>query len=398
MPSQKTRVLFVLNRADVVTASVRGLQFERLLSQHPLVDVEFAMRTPSWLTKVGRLWPQRRYLRTPMDAVERMTIRRSENAICRRAKSFDIVHLATVPSYRLFSKLQQQSATISLDIVDALWLPWFRKWGWDRLEEMLASAHAVICENDCTAEFAKRHSQHVSVFPDSPQLDAFDQHRNTIQRPEDQIRLGWIGGKDTADSLYKIYEPLEQLFAENPSLHLRILGAPEERLPRFSNVRHSTVERYDRDIMIRETLQMHIGMFPQFNVEEQLNRGTLKAKIYMSGGAAAVCEDIGENRELIQDGHNGMLASAPEQWLEKLRQLSSDTVLRQRIADKGLETIRQQFTAEKCLDKLIEAWIGASDRAATDSRGSGGQQATRNGPKSDESDIIENDGLKGREP
>lgn len=358
MPSPKIRVLFVLNRADVVTASVRGLQFEQLLAEHPLVDVEFAMRTPGWLTKVGRVWPQRRYLRSPKDALERMTIARSENSICRRARSFDIVHLATVPSYRLFSQLQRQSAKISMDIVDALWLPWFRKWGWERLEEMLEGADAVICENACTADYARRHSQRVSVVPDSPQLTVFDAIRDVVTRPTDEIRLGWIGGKDTADSLYKIYEPLERLFAENPKLHLRILGAPEERLPRFSQVRYSTVDRYNQDIMVRETLQMHIGMFPQFNVEEQLNRGTLKAKIYMSGGAAAICEDIGENRGLIRDGVNGMLAASPDQWLEKLRALSGDAALRQRVADAGLDTVRQQFTAAKCLEKLVAVWTG----------------------------------------
>ena len=37
-----------------------------------------------------------------------------------------------------------------------------------------------------------------------------------VVRPEEgRIVLGWIGGKDSVDALYGIYEPLERLFAKH---------------------------------------------------------------------------------------------------------------------------------------------------------------------------------------
>lgn len=356
MASDKTRVLFVLDRPDIVTASVRGLQFAGLLAASDQFQTHFVFRTPKWLTRFRRFWPQRRGLKAPLNLTENFTIARQERQICRLARQADLVHLAVVPSFPLFQSLRQQGSRISMDIVDALWLPWFRKWGWEHLEEMLASADGVVCENECTAQYARSHNDRVHIVPDSPQLTAFDAVRSQFSRPSDQFRIGWIGGKDTADSLYKVYEPLEELFAEDSSLHLRILGAAYEQLPRFSNVRYSTVPRYDQQIMVRETLQMHVGLFPQFHVEEQLNRGTLKAKIYMAGGAVAACEAIGENNKLVEDGVNGVLADSAQQWYQQIKRLSEDADRRQRIAAAGLQTIRDQFTAPDCLAQLLAAW------------------------------------------
>jgi glycosyltransferase involved in cell wall biosynthesis len=197
-------------------------------------------------------------------------------------------------------------------------------------------------------------------------LDVFDAWRPKLDKPRQETVLGWIGGKDTADALYVIYEPLERLFARYDSLHLRILGAPRERLPRFEKVRFSILERYDQETMVREALGMHIGLFPQFEVEESVNRGSLKAKIYMCGEAAAVCQDLGENRDLVEDGVNGMLAASGEEWLGKLDWLISHPEERARIAAAGLATIRERFATAKCYERLRTALSALDERTDED--------------------------------
>lgn len=106
---------------------------------------------------------------------------------------------------------------------------------------------------------------------------------------------------------------------------------------------------------------MDVGLFPLFDVEDSRARGTLKAMIYMSGEAVAACQDLGGNRELITDGINGVLASSPTDWEKKLDWLIRNPQDRFRIAQAGLRTIREQFSQERCFEKLIRAFRQTRD-------------------------------------
>ena len=340
---------------DIVTATVRGLQFKPFFAEDPEFLVEYTVWMPPWLFRLSQMWPQRRLLAWPMQFFQRLVLRWREARLAARAREFDLVYLITVYSDPLYRRLFRQNTAVITELIDGLWLPWFRKFGWDQLEDILAKSAAVFCENRYTAAYAERFNDQIHIVTDSPQVEVFDRWRDKVIRPQSQIVLGWIGGKDAADALYVVYEALERLFAQHDSLHLRILGVPPEHLPRFEKVRYSLVPRYDQETMVREALAIHIGLFPQFAVDESLCRGTLKAKIYMAAGAVAVCQDQGENRALIQDGVNGLLAVGTEQWYEKLDWLLTHPRERDRIAQAGLATIHQQYTARHCFAELRTA-------------------------------------------
>ena len=356
MPAQRPiRILIVLSRMDIVTATVRGLQFKSLFDEDANFSAEYCVWLPPWLFRLSQLWPQRRFLAWPMRCLQATVLRWREANIASKAKQYDLVYLITVYSDPLYRRLFRQGSRVITELIDGLWLPWFRQFGWHQLEDILEQSAAVFCENRYTAAYASRFNERVFIVTDSPQVEVFDRWRARVERSQSETILGWIGGKDAADALYVVYEALERLFARHDSLHLRILGVPPERLPRFENVRYSLVERYDQETMVQEALQMHIGLFPQFDVEESVCRGTLKAKIYMAGEAAAVCQDHGENRDLIEDGVNGMLAAGTEQWFEKLAWLIEHPEQRNRIAAAGLATIRSRCTAGHCFEQLRSA-------------------------------------------
>lgn len=359
------RSLLILNRLDVVQATVRALQF-----QDQLRDASFALRTPAWTVRLQRYWPHRPALRWPADWLTHWACRRQERQIVRQASHARVVYNVGVPSWRLHQRLvearRRHGFRLVTDMVDAQWLPWFAQFGWDRLDEMLTQSDAVFVTNRYLAEYAQRFCERVLIVPDAPQLEVFDRRRDQVQRldPEQELRVGWIGGRDTVFSLHRIHEALEALAAARPKLHLRILGAPVDRLPRFEKVRWSTVEHYDQETMVREALQMHIGVFPQFHVEESVCRGALKSKIYMAAGAAVVAERLGENEELIEEGRNGLLAESNDQWRAQLLRLADDHALRQRLAAAGLATIREQFSGPHVGGQLQAALEQAASPSA----------------------------------
>ena len=242
-----------------------------------------------------------------------------------------------------------------MDINDAVWL---QKKGedWKELDEMLAAVHGVICECEYVAEYARRFNTNVFVVSDAPQLEVFDRYRGEIRRDPERIVLGWVGSGHNIGPMFKILEPLEALFSRHPNLHLRIVGADASMLPPFENVRVSYQLNYDQDAMVREVLGFDIGLFPLFRNEDGRGRGTLKAKIYMSGEAVAVCENYGENPGLIKDGVDGMLVSSPDDWHDKLEWLITHREERLAIARRGLETIRNEFTAQHVFGRILGAY------------------------------------------
>ena len=64
----------------------------------------------------------------------------------------------------------------------------------------------------------------------------------------------------------------------------------------------------------------------------------------MACGVPVVASPVGVNREIIQDGVNGFLASTPEEWDAKLATLIADPGLRRRIGAAGRRTIEERYS------------------------------------------------------
>lgn len=352
------KILFVLDDGLTQTSAwVRAVQYRALLSARG-VQAEFISHRPArlarlqaWLIRKGS--PAR--LRGLVKRVSLLIAFLREGAIARKARDFDVVYVLLVPSARLYRKLRGGPHRVFLDVIDALWLP-SRLPLWKDLPEILTLVDGVICENRFAAEYLRRFNPRVSIVHDSPQVEAFDARRRAKPPTSDRVVLGWIGSPSACDALFAIFEPLERLFAKHPRLHLRIVGADPARIPRFENVTWSLRRTYDLEGMVDEVLGMDIGLFPLFHTEESVMRGTLKALVYMSGEAVAVCRPVGENVDLVRDGVNGVLADSPQEWFDRLEELVLDPQRRARLAAEGLRTVREGFSRERGLDALLSAF------------------------------------------
>jgi glycosyltransferase involved in cell wall biosynthesis len=361
------KILFVLDDGMTQTSAwVRALQYREALALRG-VKAEFVSHRPvflarllAWLIRRGAPVRVRGLVKRLSWAIARL----GEGRLARKARAFDVVYVLLVPSVSLYRRLHairpggKTGPRVFMDVVDGLWLPSRRK-VWKDLPEMLALADGVICENRFSAEYLRGHHRSVFVVPDSPQVEAFDARRALFRPSPDRVTLGWIGTPWACNALFAIFEPLERLFAKYPHLHLRVVGADPERIPRFEKVNWSLRRAYDHQGMVEEVLGMDIGLFPLFDTEESVMRGTLKAMVYMSGGAVAVCRRLGENVDLIRDGVNGVLADSPDEWFERLEALVLDAGRREALAAEGLRTVREGFSRERCLDSLLNAFQAA---------------------------------------
>jgi glycosyltransferase involved in cell wall biosynthesis len=84
--------------------------------------------------------------------------------------------------------------------------------------------------------------------------------------------------------------------------------------------------------------------------DDQWARGKCAAKAlqYMAMGIPAVCSAVGANREVIQHGENGLLASTNEEWVANLESLIDNAALRQRLGAMGRRTVEERYSMRLC--------------------------------------------------
>ncbi len=83
------------------------------------------------------------------------------------------------------------------------------------------------------------------------------------------------------------------------------------------------------------------GIMP-LALDEPWSRGKCAYKLlqYMAAGVPAVGSDVGMNRDLIEPGRNGLLASSARDWTDALGALAGDLALCERLGRAGRETAR----------------------------------------------------------
>jgi glycosyltransferase involved in cell wall biosynthesis len=356
---KQRKILIVMERGlENPSAMVAGLQYKELFEQRAGYSVRYENLIPHFshfsqrVMHYGRLL----HLSTPVDLIDARCQKYHEDRLVEYAADCDMVFAIKIPSLEFYRRLKRLTRPKILTCIsDGLWLPFFRRAGWHDLEDVLRISDGVTCESEYMANFVRRYNSRIFFVPDSPQIESFDPWRSRIERDPNRIVLGWVGSPNTATALYKIWEPLEELFGKYLNLHLRIVGSNQTYLPRFEKVTWSAIPSYNQEIMVQEVLKMDIGLFPLFTVEESLARGILKPMIYMSGEVAAICQNLGDSRDLISNGINGMLADSSQEWLEKLEWLINNCGERKRISKNGLDTIRNRFTRNKCFEQLVNA-------------------------------------------
>jgi glycosyltransferase involved in cell wall biosynthesis len=84
----------------------------------------------------------------------------------------------------------------------------------------------------------------------------------------------------------------------------------------------------------------------------------LKALQYMALGVPTVASAVGANREVIDHGVNGLLASSDADWIESVRALVRSPELRARLGREGRRTVEERFSMRRGASALAEVLRG----------------------------------------
>lgn len=289
---------------------------------------------------------------------EYMDVRQSaDDEVVARARDVDAVYLLKVASLRLVKRLKESGTTVVFDLADALWKEHHRVQGWRDLDAILALADSLTSDNRHVAEYGRRLHKTPAIVPMATQIEEFDARRDSLPVDRgDRVRIGWVGSQGTVGALARIEQVLQRLADRHPNLELRVLGADEHALPCIKGLSISALKTYTEADMIREVLQMDVGVHPvPIDLEDYIMRGGMKAFVYMSAGIPAVCQNAGECADVIRDGVTGMLAADEQEWFEKLDLLIRSPELRRRIGLQSVEAVRPNHSLEAVARSLADA-------------------------------------------
>lgn len=208
-----------------------------------------------------------------------------------------------------------------------------------KIAEILSLAAHVIAGNDYLADYARQHAQEVTMIPTSVDTSVWVPRGGPVT-PDGPPVIGWIGTPTTTPYLLDLKDALAEV-ARTHRFTLRVSGSVAPVL--MPGVHVENVKwTLDGEVALFNTCD--IGVYPLPDDEWTKGKCGFKAIQFMACGVPVIASPVGVNRDIVDDGVNGMLAPTAQAWVDNLRALIDDVGLRRRLGDAGRQTIERHYS------------------------------------------------------
>jgi glycosyltransferase involved in cell wall biosynthesis len=198
------------------------------------------------------------------------------------------------------------------------------------------SSHVVV-GNAYLADYARRFNPRVSVVPSSIDTDRY--RPRTAVRGDGKVVVGWMGSSTSQTYLEMFAEMLREV-AAIPGVEIRVISNRRPDLPGIPVV----WQPWSAKTEVEDIAAFDVGIMPMPDTEWARGKCALKALQYMAMGVATVASAVGANREVIEHGRDGLLASTDAEWVASLRMLTESAELRACLGRAGRETVETRYS------------------------------------------------------
>ncbi len=206
---------------------------------------------------------------------------------------------------------------------------------------MIRRACAVITGNGSLSRYARQFNHNVTLIPTVIDLNRYAP-KSAYGTSDGRIVVGWIGTYSTSSYL-RSFEQVFTNIAARCNIVLRCVGEGQ----RFT-MRGVEVESIDwsQDTEADVVRSFDIGIMPLTDDEFARGKSGYKLIQYMACGVPALGTALGANKEIIQDGVNGLLAASMEEFEAKLETLINDETVRERLGRNGRRTVEERYSLQ----------------------------------------------------
>lgn len=215
---------------------------------------------------------------------------------------------------------------------------------------MLRFTDLVIAGNGFLKSEASRYHRDVRILPTPIDADRYSQ-KEYSERP--YVNIGWIGDHGSIhymDSYRDVWEELGKRYKDRVALTIICDTFIDTKDIRLNKVQW----RYETEI--EELKKLDIGVMPLFNDLWSMGKCGYKIIQYMGVGVPSVCTPVGINRDVVENGVNGLWATTKKEWLDGISMLVDDYSLRVDMGIKGRKKVMEHYTVQSCAPVLI-GWL-----------------------------------------
>ncbi len=245
---------------------------------------------------------------------------------------------------------------VVFDFDDSIWLPnisennkslAFLK-NQNKTAEIIKISDLVLAGNAFLANYAKQYNANVEVFPTTVDTEIY---KKVETKANDEIIIGWSGSPSTIEHFKTIIPVL--VFIKNKYKHkvkFILMGDPNCYVQELDLQGIAWTKKTEIHIVS----SFDIGIMPLPDNEWTQGKCGLKGLVYMSLKVATVMANVGANKEIIQNGENGFLASNDKEWIKILSNLIENKVLRDEIGEKGYRTVLEKYSCYANKKRYLE--------------------------------------------
>jgi glycosyltransferase involved in cell wall biosynthesis len=274
----------------------------------------------------------------------------------RRASNFDLVFIqreALLLGSSYFEKQFFKRHKVIFDFDDSIWLldtsPENKKFEFlknpNKTKINIANAHVVIAGNNYLANYANQFNKNVIIIPTTIDTD-LHQPKSELRSSNDiqldkKIIIGWSGSISTIKHFEMAIPAIKQIQNKYPNkIEIHVIGQGS-----YSHSEINVVgKKWAAETEVDDLNCFDIGIMPLPDDEWVKGKCGLKGLSYMACGVATVMSPVGVNKEIIEHGVNGLLASTTQEWVECLSQLIEDSNLRQQLGEAGRQTVVKTYS------------------------------------------------------
>jgi len=217
-----------------------------------------------------------------------------------------------------------------------------------KIASVMRLANIVTVGNAYLSDYARRADvKRLEVIPTVIDLVRYPLGRRAIR--SQALIIGWIGSPSTVGYLRHIAPALARVCKNG---HARVCligsgpinlpGVPVELIPWIEETEVSEISHFD------------VGIMPL--PDESWARGKCGFKLiqYMACALPVVASPVGVNREIVEHGENGYLATSIEECVDALEILRLEPELRGRLGASGRRRVEEKYCLSVTSPTFVE--------------------------------------------
>jgi glycosyltransferase involved in cell wall biosynthesis len=204
-----------------------------------------------------------------------------------------------------------------------------------KFDHALRCADAITAGSEHLAIWARLFNKNVTVLPSVVDTARFAPDPS-LKNPT--FTIGWLGSPSTAKYLQYLTVPLETL-GQDRRVRLLVIGG---KAPPIKGVEILEFP-WSESTEVQHINSFDVGIMPLPDDEWARGKCAFKLVQYMACGVPVVASRVGSNIDLVTKDC-GFLVSTPDGWVDAIRQLCDQPLMRQRMGESSRKRVIASYS------------------------------------------------------